>query len=109
MKKIIKKYLKFVIGVLVLLVAVLVFVQTRNTTRLEDGRLKEWVVATESRKVSAIKILTASDADLGLLVKCVNKMAGLPDSGEMYVRDAAELCFMGIQLQGATAQTTGNK
>ena len=103
MKKILKKYLKFFIGVAVLLVVVFVFVQTRGGNSLENGQLKNWLNATETRKISAVRILTASDTDLGLLVKCVDKMAGLPDSGEMYVRDATELCFMGIKLQETTA------
>ena len=102
MKKILKKYLKFFIGVAVLLVVVFVFVQTRGGNSLENGQLKNWLNATETRKISAVRILTASDTDLGLLVKCVDKMAGLPDSGEMYVRDATELCFMGIKLQETT-------
>jgi hypothetical protein len=109
MKKILKRYLKFAIGTAVLLVAVLVFIQTRHTTDLENGQLKDWLNATETRKTAAVRILTASDANLGLLVKCVDKMAMLPNSGEMYVRDAAELCFMGIKLQEATAKTDEKK
>ena len=108
MIKLLKKYLKFILGVAVLLVAVLVFVQTRHSTNLENGQLKNWPGATEHRKLAAVRILTASDANLELLVKCVDKMAGLPESGDMYIRDATELCFMGIKLQ-ETAATTDAK
>lgn len=109
MKKLLKKYLKFIIGISVLVLALVVFIQTRHTTNLENGQLKDWLNATESRKTSAVRILTASDADLGLLVKCVDKMAGLAGAGDMYVRDATELCFMGIKLQETTAKTDSNK
>ncbi len=99
MVKFLKKYLKFLIGVGVLLVVVLVFVQTQGATSLESGLLKDWRGAAVERKTDAIKILTASDADADLLVKCVDKMATLPDSSDMPVRDAVQLCLMGIRLK----------
>ena len=51
------------------------------------------------RRVSAAQILTGADKDINLLVACVDKMATLPDSGEMAIRDAASLCHTGIQLK----------
>ena len=36
---------------------------------------------------------------LNLLVACVDKMARLPDSSEMAIRDAVSLCHTGIQLK----------
>lgn len=99
MIKFIKKYLKFLIGVGVLVFFVLVFVQTQKTTALESGQLKDWRGASIERRMNAVKILTASDNNLDLLVKCVDKMSNLPDSSEMTVRDATELCFVGIKLK----------
>lgn len=99
MKKFLKKHLVFFIGIAVLVAVFLVFINTRASTALESGKLQNWKSATISRKVSAVKILTASDVDTTLLVQCVDKIAGLPDSQEMYVRDATELCFMGIKLK----------
>ena len=96
MKQFIKKYIKFIIGIMVLMLVVVVFVQTMKTTALETGLLKDW---RSARRENAVKVLTASDKDLGLLVACVDKMAELPDSGDMSVRDAAELCYVGLQLK----------
>ncbi len=99
MKQFIKKYIKFIIGIMVLMLVVVVFVQTMKTTALETGLLKDWRSASVGRRENAVKVLTASDKDLGLLVACVDKMAELPDSGDMSVRDATELCYVGLQLK----------
>lgn len=100
MKKFIKKYLKFIIGVCVLLCVVFAFVtMPRKSTSLETAKLKDWRAASLERRIAAAKILTATDTNLDLLVACVDKMATLPDSADMPVRDAAELCFVGIKLK----------
>lgn len=100
MKKFLKKYLKFIIGICVLLLVVFAFVTIpRKSTSLESANLKDWRAASIERRIAAAKILTANDTNLELLVACVDKMASLPDSGDMPVRDATELCFMGIKLK----------
>ena len=98
MKKL-KKVLLFVIGIFALLAAVYMFIGVQKTTSLESGTLKDWRSASVERRVAAVKILRASDENLDILVKCVDKMATLPDSSDMTVRDATELCFMGMQLK----------
>ena len=47
---------------------------------------------------SAETAFTAVQQNL-VLVSCVDKMATLPDSGEMAVRDAMSLCYTGVQLK----------
>jgi len=98
MKKL-KKILLFVVGIFALLAAVYMFVGVQKATSLESGTLKDWRSASIERKVAAVKILRASDDNLEILVKCVDKMATLPDSSDMTVRDATELCFMGVKLK----------
>ena len=99
MKRFIKTFWKFFVGIGVLLLAVLVFTQTRKTISLETGKLSDWQKSAVERKMTAVKVLTASNDNLELLVKCVDKIATLPDSADMPVRDATELCFMGIKLK----------
>ena len=100
MKKFIKKYLKFIIGIGVLLVVVFAFVTIpRKSSSLESSTLKDWRDASLERRIAAAKILTATDSNLELLVACIDKMANLPNSGDMPVRDATELCFVGIKLK----------
>ncbi len=97
--KVIKKYLKFIIGIAVLLVVIVVFMLVMQTSDLENGNLKKWRAADLDARMAAAQILSASDENLELLVQCVDKMASLPDSGEMAVRDAMSLCYTGIQLK----------
>lgn len=97
--KVIKKYLKFIIGIAVLLVVIVVFMLVMQTSDLENGDLKKWRAADLDARMAAAQIMSASDENLELLVQCVDKMATLPDSGEMAVRDAMSLCYTGIQLK----------
>lgn len=98
--KFIKKYLKFIIGVAVLLGAVFAFFTIpRDGSKLEVGTLKDWRAAATERRIAAVRVLTASDNNLDGVVACVDKMSELPDSGDMAVRDAVELCFVGYQLR----------
>ena len=97
--KTLKKILLFIVGIFALLFVISVFIRIQKTTSLESGTLKDWRSASIERKAAAVKILRASDDNLEILIKCVDKMATLPDSSDMTVRDATELCFMGVQLK----------
>ena len=96
--KFVKKYLKIFIGVAVLILAIVVFFFAMRTSNLENASLRKWRAADLNRRMAAAQILSASDANLDLLVKCVDKIATLPESGDMAVRDAVVLCNMGIVM-----------
>ena len=96
--KFVKKYLKIFIGVAVLILAIVVFFFAMRTSNLENASLRKWRAADLNRRMAAAQILSASDDNLELLVKCVDKIATLPDSGDMAVRDAVVLCNMGIVM-----------
>jgi hypothetical protein len=94
-----KKYLKIFIGVAVLIMFIIVFFFAQRSDTLETGTLKNWRAATTERRISAAQIMTGASEDIETLVACIDKMATLPDSGEMAVRDAASLCYTGIKLK----------
>lgn len=96
--KFLKKYLKLFIGIAVLILFVVVFFFAMKSSDLENGNLKQWRAADVTRRMTAAQILSASDSDLDLLVKCVDKISEIPDSGDMAVRDAVALCYTGIQV-----------
>lgn len=98
MKNIVKIIL-FIAGIGVLLMAIFVFARSQRSTDLEAGKLNNWRSATIERRIAAVKILRASDEHTDLIVACVDKMATLPESGEMAIRDAVSLCYTGIQLK----------
>lgn len=95
----IKKYFKIFIGVSALILVVVVFFFAQRSSTLETGTLKDWRAASIESRVSAAQILTGEDKNIDLLVACVNKMAELPESGDMVIRDAVSLCHTGIQLK----------
>ena len=95
-----KSVLKFVLGICVLLTVFFVFFHTQQSNDLAAGNLKNWASASADQRTTTARVVVASDdADIDLIVACVNKMSTLPDSHEMIVRDAISLCHTGIILK----------
>ncbi len=94
-----KKYLKLFIGAGAIILVLIIFVFSQKANDLENDNLKSWIKAPIERRATAARLLIASDESLDLIVACVDKMASLPDSGEMAIRDAVTLCNVGVQLK----------
>jgi hypothetical protein len=90
-----KSLLKFVLGIAVLLVVIFVFFHSQSANKLEQDNLKHWLSSSNDQRVAAVKVAVAGDGDIDLIVACVNKIASLPDSGEMDVTTAIVLCHTG--------------
>lgn len=97
--KVLKRILLFMIGIGAIITAIVLFSGSMRPTDLENGTLHDWVSASVERRTTAIKILTATDTDTEILVACVDKIATLPDSAQMAVRDATSLCYTGMQIR----------
>ena len=98
--KFIKRNFVFVVGLAVLVLAAFVFFSgMKSQSNLEDGELRAWKSASEARRAAAVKILTGSEDNTEIMVACLDKMAVLPDSGPVKIRDAASLCLVGIMLK----------
>lgn len=96
----IKKNLLFIVGIAVLLlVAVTFFATMRAEDTLEDGTLSKWRGAPEARRIAAVKILIGSEENNEIMVSCLDKMATLPDSANVKIKDAAALCLTGVLLK----------
>ncbi|MBP5363973.1 MAG: hypothetical protein J6Y49_01325 [Alphaproteobacteria bacterium] len=95
-----KFVLKFLLGIAVLLAVFFIFFHTQRSNDLSVGNLKNWASASADQRIATARVVTASDdANIDLIVACVSKMATLPDSHEMIVRDAISLCHTGIILK----------
>lgn len=95
-----KFVLKFFLGIAVLLAVFFIFFHTQSSNDLAVGTLKNWAAASADQRATTTRVIVASDdADIDLIVACVSKMATLPDSHEMIVRDAISLCHTGIILK----------
>lgn len=95
----VKKYFKIFVGAAVLLLTLIVFFFVQRSCDLETGMLKNWLAAPMDRRIAAVQIITGADKNIDILVACIDKMASLPDSSEMAIRDAASLCHTGIQMK----------
>jgi hypothetical protein len=95
----IKKYLKLFIGIGVLILVLVTFFFAKRSSVLETASLKDWRAASLDRRMAAAQIMTGADKHIDLLVACIDKMATLPESGEMAIRDAMSLCHTGVKLK----------
>ena len=57
-----------------------------------------WEYLFVQKKISTINYVTKEINDTDLLTQCVNKIAILPNSNEMMIRDAIILCHGGIKM-----------
>ncbi len=100
MKNSMKKYLKICIGGAALVLCLFLFLRAHSSSAIEGGNLGDWRGATLERRTSAVRVVVAADdANTEIIVACVDKMATLPDSDEMAVRDAISLCHTGLLLK----------
>lgn len=100
MKNFIKKYFKIFIGIAALVLVFVVFTMTQQrSTTLESGTLKDWRAAALDRRMASAQILVGGEENTELIMQCIDKIAALPDSGEMAIKDAASLCYTGMQLK----------
>ncbi len=94
-----KKYFKLFIGIAAILVIAVGVFFVMQSGNLESGNMNNWVGASIERRAAAVKILTGSEDHTDLMVACMDKIATLPDAAVMPVKDAASLCYVGIQLR----------
>lgn len=98
--KFVKSNLKLVVGILALALAVSVFfIAMKAQSNLEEGNLRAWLSASDTRRAAAVEILSGTSDNSDLMIGCVSKMASMPDSGQVKVRDAVSLCSIGIALR----------
>lgn len=100
MKIIKKNNLKLFLGVAVLILFMIIFFLFRGPANLEKSNMHHWQSASLQRRAGAINILTGGDAENSeLMLQCMDKIASLPNSSKMTVRDSAALCYTGIKLK----------
>lgn len=94
-----KSVLKFILGIAVLVAVFFVFFHSQHTSNLERDTLKHWISASNDQRIAAVKVAVAGEGDIELIVQCVNKIATLPDSGDMDVTTAIVLCHTGSEIK----------
>lgn len=88
-----------IIGIAVLIFVIIVAFFALRSNDLAGANLRTWRAASIDARMSAARVLAGIDKNIDLVVACVDKIASMPDGGEMMVRDAVALCHTGIQLK----------
>lgn len=101
----IKLFVKVSIIVAVLTVFIVLGLFVRPVSTFENSHMKKWLVLDNQQRISTLNRVVKNVDNQELLFKCVDKIAQLPDSNEMLIRDAIVLCYSGIQMN---AQTTNS-
>ena len=83
------------IGVLAILVFLGFFVKYNYT--FENADMTKWLKMSESQRISTLNRVVPNYENQELLIQCVTKIAQLPDSDKMDIRDAIALCYNGIK------------
>ena len=99
----IKLFIKTSIIVAVLTVFVVLGLFVRPVPTFENASMKKWLVLDDQQRILTLNRVVKNADNQDLLFKCVDKIAQLPDSNEMLIRDAIALCYNGIEMN---AQTT---
>ena len=95
--QIIKRIIKIgiAIGVLIVLILLGFFVKYNHT--FEKSDMTKWLVLSEKQRIATIHRVEPNPDDIDLLIKCVTKIAQLPDSDKMDIRDAIAICYSGMK------------
>jgi len=94
----IKLFVKISIVVAVFATFIVLGFFIKPKTSFENANMKKWLGLSDEQKTDTTNRIITADVDQDLLIQCIDKIADLPDSEEMQIRDAAVLCYNGIKL-----------
>ncbi len=97
----IKFFIKASIVVFVLLVFIVLGIFVRPAQTFENSNMKKWADLTVEQRTQTLERIIKNISDQELLMKCVDKIASLPNSNEMLIKDAAVICYTGIQMNAS--------
>lgn len=98
----IKLFIKISIVVFVVGVFIVLGFFVKPNQYFENSNMKKWILLSDAQKINTLNNILKDDSNQELLIQCIDKIATLPDSGEMQIRDAVALCYTGIKLNVET-------
>jgi len=101
----IKLFIKIsiIVGILITFVVLGLFV--RPVTTFENAHMKKWLVLNDVQRIKTVERVVKTEEYQDLLIRCVDKIANLPNSNEMLISDAVAICYGGIQQNAQNAQS----
>ena len=94
----IKLFIKIAIVCVVCMIFVVFGFFVKPIRTFENSNMKKWLVLAEQDRIMTIQRIIPNAEDQDLLIECITKISGLPNSNEMLIRDAAVLCYNGIKF-----------
>ena len=96
-----KRFVKISVAVCVLILLIVLGFFVKHIHTFENSNMKKWLSLSEQQRILTLKrvipnVDTLENRDL--LIQCITKIAELPDSQTMDIRDAASLCYNGIKI-----------
>ena len=96
--QIVKRMIKVAIAISVLVTLVFLGFFVKHNHTFEKSDATKWLELSEKQRVSTLKRIVSDSENQELLIKCVTKIAQLPDSDKMNIRDAVAICYNGIKI-----------
>lgn len=94
----IKKILKICIVLCILFILVVFGFFIKHTHSFENYKMSKWLELSPQQQIYTLNKIVTESENTDLIIACLTKIANLPDSDEMIIRDAAALCYNGIKL-----------
>lgn len=96
--RLIKRFIKISIVVCILFIFIVLGFFVKPTHTFENASMKRWLKMTHDQQIATVEHVIKTPENQDLLLECITKIAELPQSGEMQIRDATVLCYNGIKL-----------
>ena len=94
----IKNFIKISVatGLVVLFIVLTFFV--KHTHTFENSNMAKWTSLSDIQQINTIKRISPDFNKDDLFMKCMEKIAALPESDNMIIQSAISLCYNGIKL-----------
>ena len=96
--KIIKRVIKVSLAACVIIVLITLGFFVKHHYTFENSNLSKWPELTAQQQTDTLNRVVPGHEDSELLLQCVSKIAQIPDSEKMDIRDAIVICYNGIKI-----------
>ena len=98
----IKMFIKISIVLCVLFIFIVLGFFIKPIHTFENANMKKWLTLSNQEQITTVQRVVSDTNNQELLINCITKIAHMPDSNEMIIRDATVLCYNGIKLNTKT-------
>ncbi|MBR3510911.1 MAG: hypothetical protein IKN73_02515 [Alphaproteobacteria bacterium] len=98
----IRRFIKISVALVIVFLLIISAFFVQHSRTFENNSLSKWSQITDTQRISTLERIVKESENQDLIISCVTKIAQLPDSNEMIIRDAISLCYNGIKLNRNT-------